>query len=106
MCAHATEMGNCMESLAPKQELQRKEEHNQVYMDSEERCAIRVRMLVTRKELEVLVKEQKKGERRLEEILVEMGEERERREKKLHGLQIGWKPELEKIEESREAAES
>lgn len=86
-----------MEVLAPRKE---EKQGNEVHMEEEER-GIRVKMLVTKKELEVLVMELKKGEKGIEDILVEMGEERDKREKKAK-LQIGWKPKLENIEENNE----
>lgn len=89
-------MGNCMEVLEPRKE-EKQGNH-------EEERGIRIKMLVTKRELEVLVMELKKGEKRIEDILVEMGEERDKREKKAK-LQIGWKPKLENIEENNEVNE-
>lgn len=92
-----------MEQLAQNQE--EIQGNELVCMDQEEqRGGIRVKLLVTRKELEILVMEMKKGEKGIEDILVEMGEEREKREKETK-LQISWKPKLERIEESHEVIE-
>ncbi|OAY83392.1 hypothetical protein ACMD2_07426 [Ananas comosus] len=68
----------------------------------------KVKVLLTRGELERLLVEVKKGERRLEEVLLEMGEEREReiivaKWKSTH--HEGWKPTLESIVECPEASE-
>ncbi|KAJ4818443.1 Protein yibA [Rhynchospora pubera] len=92
-------MGNCMEMFGSEEEQQRRDGD---CMDSEERC-LRVKLLVTKKELDVLVMELKKGEKGIDDILVEMGEKRDKRKKAK--LQIGWKPKLEKIEESHEVLE-
>jgi hypothetical protein len=78
-----------MELPAQKQE----EKGNEVSMEQEQR-GIKVKLLVTRRELELLVMELKKGEKGIEDILVEMGEEREKSEKAKPKLQIGWKPKL------------
>ncbi|KAJ3701140.1 hypothetical protein LUZ61_004845 [Rhynchospora tenuis] len=92
-------MGNCMEMFASEEE---REKRDGVCMASEEK-GLRVKLLVTKKELEVLVMELKKGEKGIEDILVEMGEKRDKRKKAK--LQNGWKPKLGKIEESHEVLE-
>jgi hypothetical protein len=81
---------------------EKEKQGDEVCMEQEQR-GIRVKLLVTKRELDLLVMELKKGEKGIEDILVEMGEERDKREKAK--LQIGWKPKLEKIEESREVIE-
>ncbi|KAF3333236.1 hypothetical protein FCM35_KLT00927 [Carex littledalei] len=56
---------------------------------------VKVKVLLTRGELEWLMAQLKNGEKKLEEVLAEMGREREREK----GRCDGWKPSLERIVE-------
>ncbi|KAF3333272.1 hypothetical protein FCM35_KLT00963 [Carex littledalei] len=59
---------------------------------------VKVKVLLTRGELEWLMAQLKNGEKKLEEVLAEMGRERERGK----GRCDGWKPALESIVECPE----
>ncbi|CAL9131746.1 unnamed protein product [Musa acuminata var. zebrina] len=90
-------MGNCMERCAPKQ----LEEDMKPAGGGDGRAmkegSCKVKILLTRKELEWLVLHLKeKGEQRLEDVLSEMHREME----KERGKAKVWKPTLESIEES------
>lgn len=90
-------MGNCMERSGPKQ----LEEDMKPAGGGDGRAikegSCKVKILLTRKELEWLVLHLKeKGEQRLEDVLVEMYREM----KKERGRAKVWKPKLESIEES------
>ncbi|CAL9138650.1 unnamed protein product [Musa acuminata var. zebrina] len=97
-------MGNCTERSAPSQEEEEEEEDMEPGKQdgdgiSEKEGNCRVKILLTKKELEWLVLRLKeKGEQRLEDVLEEMARElgRER------GKAKGWKPTLESIVESSE----
>ncbi|RWW02906.1 hypothetical protein GW17_00033986 [Ensete ventricosum] len=92
-------MGNCMERSAASQ-LEEEEEGKQDGDGvTEKEGSCKVKILLTKKELEWLVLHLKeKGEQRLEDVLEEMARElgRER------GKAKGWQPTLESIVESSE----
>ncbi|URD83581.1 hypothetical protein MUK42_02458 [Musa troglodytarum] len=86
-------MGNCTDRSAPKQ----LEEDTKPAGGAIKEGSCMLKILLTRKELEWLVLHLKeKGERRLEDVLVEMHREME----KERGKAQVWKPTLESIEES------
>ena len=92
-------MGNCMETCALKQE---KGEETEGEGGGKREGGLKVRMLLTRGELEWLMAQLKeKGEKKLEDVLAEIGRERERGEGDQR-VQV-WKPSLESIMEIPEA---
>ncbi|KAJ1690922.1 hypothetical protein LUZ63_015077 [Rhynchospora breviuscula] len=101
-------MGNCIKISAPTATTS--SDHDQVpeviIRPEEEKSletregggngnGVKVKVLLTRAELEWLMAQLKNGEKKLEEVLAEMGREREREK----GRCDGWKPSLESIVE-------
>ncbi|XP_074558068.1 uncharacterized protein LOC141813966 [Curcuma longa] len=85
-------MGNCMERSGGNR--QKKGEESGLEKGDDGGC--KVKILLTRKELEWLVLHLKKnGEQKLEDVLMEMEMEKERGK----GKGKGWKPTLESIVE-------
>ncbi|XP_017697264.1 uncharacterized protein LOC120111730 [Phoenix dactylifera] len=88
-------MGNCMETCSPRLEegevKPRGVGESGVGVGKE--GGFKVKILLTRGELEWLMLQMEKGEKTLEDVLMEMG--RERREGA--GKAQGWKPSLESI---------
>ncbi|XP_072983458.1 uncharacterized protein [Typha latifolia] len=97
-------MGNCMEKSAASQAMQKVKEPEERLMQGSggdlvaKEGGFKVKILLTRGELEWLVVQLKKGERRLEDVLMEMGKEVNRDKSKA----LGWKPSLESIVEGSE----
>ncbi|RWW45425.1 hypothetical protein BHE74_00048738 [Ensete ventricosum] len=91
------DMGNCMERSAPKQLEEDMKPAGAADGGVTKEGSCKVKILLTRKELEWLVLHLKEnGEQRLEDVLVEMQREME----KERGKAKVWKPALESIEES------
>lgn len=89
-------MGNCMETCSPRPE----EAEVKPAVGQESGVGVgkeggfKVKILLTRGELEWLMLQMDKGEKRLEDVLTEMGRERRREGA---GKAQGWKPSLESI---------
>ena len=89
-------MGNCMERSAPRKRGEEMEPEKGDGGVADQAGGCKVKILLTRKELEWLVlRLREKREQRLEDVLVEMGRELE----KERGKATGWKPTLESIVE-------
>jgi hypothetical protein len=99
-------MGNCIK-ISASSSTTRSSDYDEVpeeVIRQEERLeregggnGVKVKVLLTRAELEWLMAQLKNGEKKLEEVLAEMGKEREREREK--GRCDGWKPSLESIVE-------
>lgn len=97
-------MGNCIKISAPTTATTTSPENDEAVEvlrpeESLERegggNGVKVKVLLTRGELEWLMAQLKNGEKKLEEVLAEMGREREKEK----GRCDGWKPSLESIVE-------
>ncbi|KAJ3692135.1 hypothetical protein LUZ60_012485 [Juncus effusus] len=97
-------MGNCIQIRATS--IHEKDENMPQVRPKEETLegdgggnnGVKVKVLLTRAELEWLMAELKSGEKKLQEVLAEMSKERERE----NGRFDGWKPSLESIVECPE----
>ncbi|XP_019704677.1 uncharacterized protein [Elaeis guineensis] len=95
-------MGNCMEPCSPRLEEGEvkargvEEGEGGVGVGVGKEGGFKVKILLTRGELEWLMLQMEKGEKRLEDVLMEMGRERKGEGA---GKAQGWKPSLESITE-------
>ncbi|PSS11309.1 Deoxyhypusine synthase [Actinidia chinensis var. chinensis] len=97
-------MGNCLETCIESQEVEREQEKQEEREEKEDgfvkESGVRIKIVLTKEELEWLMFEikEKRG-KRLEDVLEEI--EKERRKERV----VVWKPALESIMESPEVVE-
>ncbi|OAY70981.1 hypothetical protein ACMD2_04812 [Ananas comosus] len=107
-------MGNCMGSCATRKEEREEREEVKIMEEGveghtniiggEKESGCKVKILLTKRELQWLVLQMKSGERRVEDVLVELSEERERDKGSTNHYKAheGWRPSLDSIMECPE----